>query len=382
MKLNRIITGIILGTLLSGTAMASSFETKARNAVLMDFDTGAYLYNKEGDKMVPPASMSKLMTVYVLFSKLKDGSLSLEDTFKVSENAWRKGGAASGGSTMFLKIGEEVKIEDLIKGILIQSGNDACIVVAENISGSEDDFVSEMEKYANKLGLKHSSFANATGLPHPDHRMSAEDLATLARHLIKDFPEYYPIFSIKEFTHNNIKQGNRNPLLYTMTDADGLKTGHTEEAGYSLTASAKRGDRRLIEVMTGMSSNKERSDEAERLMSWGFREFKNYEVLTAGQKVATAPVWAGQEESVDLVVGETVVRTLRKNKSSKIKMTAVYDKPVRAPIAKGEPVGVVKIDIPGQPTLEVPLLAANQVLKQGFFGRIGKNIKYLLTGAH
>lgn len=382
MKVNHLLTGIILGALLSGTAMASSFETKARNAVLMDFDTGAYLYNKEGEKMVPPASMSKLMTVYVLFSKLKDGSLSLEDTFKVSENAWRKGGAASGGSTMFLKIGEDVTIEDLIKGILIQSGNDACIVVAENISGSEEDFVAEMDKYAKKLGLKNSSFANATGLPHPDHRMSAEDLAILARHLIKDFPEYYPIFSIKEFTHNKIKQGNRNPLLYTMTDADGLKTGHTEEAGYSLTASAKRGDRRLIEVMTGMNSNKERSDEAERLMSWGFREFKNYDVLTAGQKIATLPVWGGKEDTIDLVVGQTIVRTLHKNKNAKIKMTAIYDKPIKAPVNKGDQLGTVKIEIPGQPVFETPLLAATNVQKQGFFKRIGKNIKYLLTGAH
>lgn len=380
MKLNQVMSGIALGTMLSGTVLASDLETKARNAILMDFDTGTYLYAKEVDKMVPPASMSKLMTIYVLFSKLKDGSLSLEDTFKVSENAWRKGGAASGGSTMFLKIGEEVTIEDLIKGILIQSGNDACIVVAENIAGSEDDFVGEMEKYAQKIGLKHSSFANATGLPHPDHRMSVEDLAILARHIIQEFPEYYPIFSIKEFTHNNIKQGNRNPLLYTMNDADGLKTGHTEEAGYSLTASAKKGDRRLIEVMTGMSSNQERSDEAERLMSWGFREFNNFEVLTAGQKIATVPVWGGKEEKVDLVVGETVYRTLRKNKVSKVKMTAIYDKPLKAPFNKGDALGSVKIEFRGQPDIEIPLVAAQTVAKENIFGRLVSNIKYLLSG--
>lgn len=381
MKIQYLLNSVVLGAFILGTGTASALETKARNAVLMDFDTGMYLYAKDAEKMVPPASMSKLMTVYVLFSKLKDGSLSLDDTFTVSENAWRKGGAASGGSTMFLNIGEKVKIEDLIKGILIQSGNDACIVVAENISGSEDEFVHEMDKYAHRLGLKNSSFANATGLPHPDHRMSVEDLAILSRHLIKDFPEYYSIFSIKEFTHNNIKQGNRNPLLYSMNDADGLKTGHTEEAGYSLTASAKRGNRRLIEVMTGMSSNKERSEEAEKLMSWGFREFNNYEVLTAGQKIAEIPVWLGEQDKVDVVVAETVFRTLKKNKAAKLKMTAEYDKPVKAPIKKGDQLGVVKIEIPDQPVLEVPLLATKDVQKLGFFGKFFANLKYLLKGA-
>lgn len=382
MKYYQLLSSVVVSSCILGAVSASALETKARNAILMDYDTGTYLYAKEADKMVPPASMSKLMTVYVLFSKLKDGSLSLDDTFMVSENAWRKGGAASGGSTMFLKIGEKVRVEDLIKGILIQSGNDACIVVAENISGSEEDFVNEMTKYAHKIGLKNSSFANATGLPHPDHRMSVEDLALLSRHIIKEFPEYYPIFSIKSFTHNNIKQGNRNPLLYSMSDADGLKTGHTEEAGFSLTASAKRGDRRLIEVMTGMSSNKERSDEAEKLMSWGFREFKNYEVLTAGQKIATLPVWFGNQNEIDLLVPHTVFLTMKKNKASKVKMTAEYDKPVKAPIKKGDKLGFVKIEIPGQPTTEVPLIAAKDVAPLGFFGRFVENFKYLLGGSH
>ena len=382
MKLHNLLGSVVLSAFVLNVGTAAAIETKARNAILVDFDTGMYLYAKDADKMVPPASMSKLMTVYVLFSKLKDGSLSLDDTFTVSENAWRKGGAASGGSTMFLNIGEKVRVEDLIKGILIQSGNDACIVVAENIAGSEDEFVHEMDKYAHKIGLKNSSFANATGLPHPDHRMSVEDLAVLARHIIKEFPEYYPIFSVKNFTHNNIKQGNRNPLLYSMSDADGLKTGHTEEAGFSLTASAKRGNRRLIEVMTGMSSNKERSEEAEKLMSWGFREFNNYEVLTAGQKIANVPVWFGSEDNVDLVVADTVYRTLRKNKAAKIKMTAEYDKPVKAPINKGDKLGFVKIEIPGQPEFDVPLVAASSVKKLGMFGKMVENLKYLLVGAN
>lgn len=281
------------GLVLAGIGSAAAIETQARNAILMDYDTGQYLYVKDHEKMVPPASMSKLMTVNMIFEKLKDGSLSLDDTFTVSERAWKLGGAASGGSTMFLKIGEKVRVEDILKGILIQSGNDACIVAAENLAGSEDDFAEMMNKRARELGLNNSSFANSTGLPHPDQKMSVEDLAKLARHIIKEFPEFYHIFSEKYYTHNNITQGNRNPLLYSMPNADGLKTGHTEEAGFCLTASAKKGERRLIEVMTGMNSNKERSEEAERLMEWGFREFNNYNLLNKGQEIAEIPVVLG-----------------------------------------------------------------------------------------
>lgn len=300
------------GLVLAGIGSAGAIETQARNAILMDYDTGQYLYVKDHEKMVPPASMSKLMTVNMIFEKLKDGSLSLDDTFTVSERAWKLGGAASGGSTMFLKIGEKVRVEDILKGILIQSGNDACIVAAENLAGSEDDFAEMMNKRARELGLNNSSFANSTGLPHPDQKMSVEDLAKLARHIIKEFPEFYHIFSEKYYTHNNITQGNRNPLLYSMPNADGLKTGHTEEAGFCLTASAKKGERRLIEVMTGMNSNKERSEEAERLMEWGFREFNNYNLLNKGQTIAEIPVVFGSEKQVRLVVPETVKRTLKK----------------------------------------------------------------------
>lgn len=300
------------GLVLAGIGSAVAIETQARNAILMDYDTGQYLYVKDHEKMVPPASMSKLMTVNMIFEKLKDGSLSLDDTFTVSERAWKLGGAASGGSTMFLKIGEKVRVEDILKGILIQSGNDACIVAAENLAGSEDDFAEMMNKRARELGLDNSSFANSTGLPHPDQKMSVEDLAKLARHIIKEFPEFYHIFSEKYYTHNNITQGNRNPLLYSMPNADGLKTGHTEEAGFCLTASAQKGERRLIEVMTGMNSNKERSEEAERLMEWGFREFNNYNLLNKGQTIAEIPVVFGSEKQVRLVVPETVKRTLKK----------------------------------------------------------------------
>ena len=369
------------GLVLAGIGSAVAIETQARNAILMDYDTGQYLYVKDHEKMVPPASMSKLMTVNMIFEKLKDGSLSLDDTFTVSERAWKLGGAASGGSTMFLKIGEKVRVEDILKGILIQSGNDACIVAAENLAGSEDDFAEMMNKRARELGLDNSSFANSTGLPHPDQKMSVEDLAKLARHIIKEFPEFYHIFSEKYYTHNNITQGNRNPLLYSMPNADGLKTGHTEEAGFCLTASAQKGERRLIEVMTGMNSNKERSEEAERLMEWGFREFNNYNLLNKGQTIAEIPVVFGGEKQVRLVVPETVKRTLKKSQAPKIKMTAVYDKPVKAPVAAGDKLGEVRIELDGQEMENLPLVADRNVEKLGFFGRIGQNLKYLLFGA-
>lgn len=369
------------GLVLAGIGSAGAIETQARNAILMDYDTGQYLYVKDHEKMVPPASMSKLMTVNMIFEKLKDGSLSLDDTFTVSERAWKLGGAASGGSTMFLKIGEKVRVEDILKGILIQSGNDACIVAAENLAGSEDDFAEMMNKRARELGLNNSSFANSTGLPHPDQKMSVEDLAKLARHIIKEFPEFYHIFSEKYYTHNNITQGNRNPLLYSMPNADGLKTGHTEEAGFCLTASAQKGERRLIEVMTGMNSNKERSEEAERLMEWGFREFNNYNLLNKGQTIAEIPVVFGSEKQVRLVVPETVKRTLKKSQAPKIKMTAVYDKPVKAPVAAGDKLGEVRIELDGQEMENLPLVADRNVEKLGFFGRIGQNLKYLLFGA-
>lgn len=369
-------------TLAATTAavQAQAIETKAKNALLMDYDTGEYLYEKNAFTAVPPASMSKLMTIYILFNKIKDGSLSLEDSFTVSENAWRKGGAASGSSTMFLPIGAKVTVENLIKGILIQSGNDACIVVAENLAGSEEDFAVKMNEKAAELGLKHSHFENSTGLPSPDHKMSSEDLAILARALIHDFPEFYPIFSQKTFTYNNIVQGNRNPLLYTMQDADGLKTGHTDEAGYCLTASAKRGGRRLIEVMSGMSSNKERSEEAEKLMGWGFREFNNYKVFKQYERVVSVPVYMGSEKNIDLVAGKDEVFTLPRSAARDAKLTAVYKKPVKAPVKQGQKLGEVKLEVEGQKTRVIPLYADHNVEKLGFFGRIRSNISYFLFG--
>ena len=359
---------------------AGAFETTARNAILIDYDTGAYIYTKNHDVQMAPASMSKLMTIYIIFDKLRTGSLSLEDTFTVSENAWRKGGAASGGSTMFLEIGEKVPVEDLLQGIIVQSGNDACIVAAENISGTEEDFAVLMNETAENIGLKNSTFANSRGLPHPDQKMSVEDLALLARRIIKEFPEFYYIFSEKEFTHNNIKQGNRNPLLYSMPGADGLKTGHTEEAGFCLTASVAKNGRRLIEVMAGMNSNKERSEEAERLMNYGFREFDNYQILSAGQVLAEVPVWYGVEKAVPLVVPDNVVETIRRSLRNQYGMKVVYDEPVKAPIKKGAVIGYAELSDPDGNVRKIDLAAGADVAELGLWGKFVANLKYLVLG--
>ena len=380
MNMKNVLFGGISAVVMMASINVHAIETKAKNMILMDYQTGEYLFEKEIANPIPPASMSKLMTVYMIFDKLKDGSLSLDDTFKVSENAWRKGGAASGGSTMFLAIGDEVTVDQILKGIIIQSGNDACIVAAENIAGDEDSFVEKMNDKAKEIGLKNSNFANVTGLPHPDHRMSVEDLAILARKIIGEFPQFYHLFSQKEFVYNNIKQGNRNPLLYSMPYADGLKTGHTEEAGFCLTASAKKGERRIIGVMTGLESNKERSDEADKMMSWAFREYDNYTLKQKGDKIADVPVWYGVDKTVPMVVENDLVKTIRKSNRNQVKLTAVYDKPVLAPVNMGQKLGVLRVEIPEMQTIEVPLVAGQTINKVGFWGKIKNNVKYLLSG--
>lgn len=368
-------------SVLAMSKTANAFETKAKNAILMDYETGAYLFTKNHQDMIAPASMSKLMTVYVLLSKIKDGEVSLDDKYTVSENAWRKGGAASGGSTMFLKIGQEVRVEDLLKGILIQSGNDACIVVAENLAGSEEEFASMMNETAEKLGLENAHFVNATGLPHPEHKISVEDLAILARHIIKEFPEFYHLFSEKEFTFNGIRQGNRNPLLYSLKGADGLKTGHTSEAGFCLTGTAVRNDRRLIEVMTGLESNKQRSEETESLMTWGFANFDNYKFFTKNQIMAEVPVWYGTSKSVAAVVPEEVIKTIKKSAKSKYGAKMIYDEPLKAPILQGDKIGELFITYNDEIVDKIPLVAKDNVAKIGPFSRFLENLKYFVFGA-
>ena len=292
-----------------GAARAETIETQARQAILIDFKTGAILLEKNADELMVPSSMSKLMTAYMVFEKLKEGSWKMDDQLPVSETAWKRH-YKSGGSLIFLPVGSSAKVSDLIRGVIIQSGNDACSVLAEAHSGTEEAFAEEATRKAHQLGMRNTTLRNASGWPDPEHLTTARDLSLLARHLINDFPEYFPIYSEKEFVYNGIRQGNRNPLLYGVSGADGLKTGHTEAAGYGLVGTVKRGERRVIMVINGLKSMKERAEESERLVEWAFREYDNYALFKAGDMVTDAEVWLGEAASVPLVAGEKLEVTM------------------------------------------------------------------------
>lgn len=359
---------------------ASAIEIAAREYVLVDFQTNTVLQAVAADEAMPPSSMSKLMTAYMVFEAIHSGALSLDDEFQVSENAWRQGGAASGGSTMFLEPNSRVRVEDLLRGIIIQSGNDACIVVAENMAGSEEAFADQMTERARDLGLLNSNFANATGLPDPNHFMTASDLAILARRIISDFPEYYSLYEETEFTYNDIKQFNRNPLLYRPGGADGLKTGHTEIAGYGLTASAVRDGRRLILVANGMESTQARSAETAKLMDWGFRNFTNKDLFRAGELVSDAEVWLGLDAMVPLIIEEDVTVTIPRQAWRTLDVRAKYDGPIAAPITQGDKIAKLVIDGEGMEPLEYDLVAGASVDQLGFVGRIQAAASQILFG--
>lgn len=354
---------------------AASIDTEAAHAFIIETETGTVLLDKGADERMPPASMSKMMTAYLVFDMLKKGRAKLDDELPVSENAWR-----TSGSKMFVPLGEHVKIADLTRGMIIQSGNDACVVLAEGLAGSVQAFVDLMNQKAKEIGLKDSHFANVDGLPDPNHWMTARDLAILAVRTIKDFPDYYKIYSEIDFTYNNIKQGNRNPLLYKNDGADGLKTGHTEEAGYSMTASVVRGDRRIVMVLGGLPTMKARAQESDRLIEWAFREYNDYRLFSSGDKVDEAPVWLGADARVPLTVGKDLVVTLPRRARTGMKVTVQYDSPLPAPITKGETVGKIVITAPGTDPIEAPLTAAAEVPRMNAVGRIATLAGYLVWG--
>ena len=355
---------------------AQALDTTARNAYVIDLATDTVLLSKAADVPMPPASMSKLMTIYMVFDRLKKRSLSLDDTFLVSEKAWRKG-----GSKMFVKVGDRIKVSDLLRGIIVQSGNDACIVVAEGIAGSEDAFAEMMTRRAKEIGLTNSKFANATGWPNPEHYMSARDLAVLSERLVTDFPEQYKIFSEKTFTYSKITQSNRNPLLYRDIGSDGLKTGHTEEAGYGLAASAIRDGRRIVSVLNGLSSVRERSQESLRVMEWAFRTFKPYDLFKKDDVITTADIWLGDAPVVSLTIPEDLKLTLSRSARDKMKVTVKMNNPVAAPVKKGQRLATLVVSAPNLETREIPLLAAEDVGQLGFVGRIGAAIQHVLWGS-
>ena len=337
------------------------FQTTAPYAILMDSETGTVLFERNADKLNPPASMSKLMTIELVLHTIEQGKLKWEDEMTISENAWRKGGAPSGGSAMFAALNSRVSVRDLMHGVMIQSGNDACIALAEGIAGSELAFADLMNKRAREIGLTQSRFSNATGVHEPDHNMTVRELAKLTQYIIKTYPEAYKIFGEREFTWNKVRQQNRNPLLAMGVGADGLKTGHTKEAGYGLTASAVNNNLRLIMVVNGFKTMKERADESRKLLEWGFRAFESRALFAQGETVGEAKLYGGAQGRVPLVSPVPIKLLVPRAMSEKLSAKVVYAGPVAAPVEKGQPIGTLKVSRGDNVVLEVPLQAGEDV---------------------
>ena len=359
------------------TCAQAAIATSANHALLMDAQSGEVLWQKDAFTPMPPASMSKLMTIDLLFQRIKDGRLKLKDTLPVSERAWRE----RSGSEMFVRVGDRISVENLIRGIVIQSGNDACVVVAEAIGGTVEGFVAMMNARARELGLKRSHFVNPDGLPDPPGQMmSAYDLAMLARHVIYNYPSLYHYFGEKDFVWSNIHQPNRNPLLFNTPGADGLKTGHIDISGYGLIGSALRNGRRIIVVANGLASEKDRADEGARLVEIGFREFRRYELFKTGETIVDAAVFGGSEPAVPLATKEPVNITLQVDSRPGMKVSVHYVGPLRAPIAQGQRVGTLMVTAPDFPGMTVPLYAAHNVAQTGIFGRLMLGLRGLFGG--
>ena len=350
-------------TIAGGKTKDDGFQTAAPTAILIEAESGTVLFEKNADQLVAPASLAKLMTAETVFNEIKEGNIKLEDEFVISEDAWRRGGAPSGGSTMFAPIHSRVSVSDLLHGAIIQSGNDSCIALAEGIAGSEDAFVRLMNGRARELGLTQSNFTNSTGLPDPEQRVTVRELGKLARHIIHTYPEFYKWYGEKDFTWNKIRQSNRNPLLAMNIGADGLKTGFTKEAGYGLVGSAVQNDLRLIVVVNGLKSANERADEARRLLNFGFNGFESRVLFEEGQKVGDARVFGGEERYVPLEAqGKKPIRLMvPKNTTDRIVARVVYRGPVPVPVAQGQQIGVLKVWRGDNIALEIPLQAAESV---------------------
>jgi len=344
-----------------GAKKDEGFNTEAPTAILVEANSGSVLFEKNADELRAPSSMMKLMTVEVVFHAIKQGELKLTDEFKVSENAWRKGGAPAGGSTMFAAIHSNVPVDDLLHGAIIQSGNDSCMVLAEGIAGGEKAFAEMMTKRARELGLTRSTFGNSTGLPDPDNKMTVRELAQLARHLIHAYPEFYKLFGQQEFTWNKIRQQNRNPLLKSLEGADGLKTGYTKEGGYGMVGSAVQNGTRLIVAINGLEDKNDRAAEAKKLLEWGFRNFETRTLFAAKAPVGSAKVFGGTQRWVRVATTEPVRVMVQKNGNDKLLARIVYAGPVRAPIEAGQRIGTIKVWRGANVAVEEPLYALDSV---------------------
>jgi len=359
---------------------ADAVSIKAPHAMLMDADTGAIIFQRAADELIYPASMSKLMTLAVAFKAIKAGEIKLEDEFFMSEYAWRKGGAPSGTSAMMVPVGKKATVEELLKGITVQSGNDAAISIAENMAGNETLFVKRMNEEARQIGLKKSTFANPTGLHDPAHQMTARELAMLARHIIRTYPDLYELFALKEFNYLKHRFINRNPLLGQVAGLDGLKTGFTKEAGHGIVASAKQDGRRLIAVVAGDATADDRRDDARRLLEWGFRAFAETKLFDAGEIVGHARVWGGQRMYVPLSgKGDINVWLPRNMANQKLRAQIVYQWPLKPPLRKGDQVAVLRVTTSSDTMNEVPLFVAEDVERAGTMRRGFDSILCLAT---
>jgi serine-type D-Ala-D-Ala carboxypeptidase (penicillin-binding protein 5/6) len=355
-------------------------DTAAKWAIIVDYNTGATLLEKDADVPMAPSSMTKMMTAYLVYSALKSGKLRLTDQLPVSEKAWRMGWSVAKSSSMGVNINTQVAVEDLIRGMVVVSGNDACIVLAEGIAGSEEQFAEQMTAKAREFGMTHTTFMNSSGWPDPGHVSTCRDLSILAARLIQDFPEYLHYDSEKTFKYGNIEQENRNPLVQKGV-GDGLKTGHTEEGGYGLVGTAQRDGRRVIMVLNGMTSMHQRAEESERLLEWAFREFEDVRLFAAGEVVDRAPVWLGATKTVPLVGGRDVVLTLPRSWRKNATISVQYDAPISAPVRRGDSVGKLAVSGEGVPAMSVPLLAGEDVPKLGLPARAVAVLSYYVTGS-
>lgn len=373
-----LLAGALLGLTSPLRADVKTIDFQAPQAYMIDLQTREVLLERNADQKMAPSSMSKIMTAHLIFDHLKSGDIKLDDLFHVSEAAWRKG-----GSKMFVRLNSKVPVEDLLYGVIVQSGNDACIVLAEGVAGTEAAFAEEMTRKAHEMGATNSNFMNSSGWPETGHESTARDLALMAERTIVDFPkEYEKYYAVKEFTHNGIKQGNRNTLLYKNMGADGVKTGHTEDGGYGSVVSAKQGDRRIILVLNGLPTMKARDQEATALMHWGFNFFKNYKIFGKGDPVDVADVWGGNEKTVQLVSGEDIILTLPRIKRKDLQVKVIYDSPISAPLKAGDKIGTIELTIPEKGVRNVPLLVGRDISQAGFFQRMSNSIHYLLYGKH
>jgi D-alanyl-D-alanine carboxypeptidase (penicillin-binding protein 5/6) len=375
--LKNTLSSLILSiSLIFFTFNSNAIESIAKTALLIDLSTGEVLLDKNSEERTYPSSMTKIMTALMAFEKIKDGTLSMDQEFLISKKAWKMG-----GSKMFIEVDKKVKVSDLLLGVVVQSGNDASIAIAEGISGSEETFAIEMNNLAKRIGLTNTNFVNSSGWPNDNHYTTAKDLAKIAEYTLNEHPELYEMYAITEFTYSGIKQDNRNPLLYSFDGADGFKTGHTQAAGYGLVGSAERGDRRLLLVLNGLETSRSRAQESLRLMDWGFNNFQLVDFYKQGEVVIEATTWLGKQEKVKLSSEQDISVSIPKTHLSDMKVEVLVEEPIPTPISINDQVGLVQISYADK-KLKYPLLASENIEQKGFFSRITSALYYLVLGSN